>query len=752
MRTELKRIEIIERYLQNEFNEKEKADFEDKLRTDSELKAQVEAQRDLMEAIKRQGQRQSVEKAKRSYQFQKSMKWILPTGLLLLVAAVFLISQQVITPPVLVEIIKTEKGQNSPIYVPAQEFQIENKEAVVLEGRQGIVLAIPKEAFEDDQGNLVTENVKVILKEALDAESILQSGLSTMADSTVLETAGMFELTAKSRDKDLRLRKGKEILVNVPTDKRLEGMKLYDGEKKPDGTINWVNPKPMENYLIPEDIFTLNFYRRGFLDSLHSLGKDTLNKVYVDSLFYSFYCNESFLGYFASDTSFIQIPSDGRLNVNFKKEETGVNKSENVENGKLDSSIEPKEKNKKLRYFRREGPNWYQSSEKDQLDSLPYSVVASAKASKGKCSLIWPADIKAFWNEEFQGSNLATREFESRMKFLTHKKALDVYIQNLNKPLYYSDSLIANGIVGNCNKEQFKSFYARMDGRVKANNDAMRKLASYYNLKRKIYAKSIKESQEKFWKEQSKLDGKRLKAQSQNNSENLKRNAQNLRQEFNENLKEAYKQIGVRNPANNPNKRQYRTTVRTLGWKNLDRRQADITYQRRISPRIGEKMKIKYNKLKVEVEELDSYDRIYCYLVSTSQFSFIRMLRKGDNFEFRTNEFFNYKMITVAYKDKQAYFGMKRSPEDSALVKIDLKQISRNELAVQLKAYSKSQASSDIIEDLKFEKFLEKDNVRVKVNVDLKDLKRRLQPLFTKGFPDCDNSARPILESNAVEF
>lgn len=740
MRPELKRIEIIERYLQNEFNEKETADFEQKLRTDSKLKAEVEAQRDLMEAIKRQGQRQSVEKARKSYQFQKSMKWIVPIGLLLIAAAAFFIPQQKFTPEGIVEIIKTEKGQNSPIYVPTQVFQIENKEAVVLEGRQGIVLAIPEEAFEDDKGNLITDDVKVILKEALDAESILQSGLSTMADSSVLETAGMFELTAKSGDKELSLRKGKEILVNVPTDERLKGMKLYDGEKKPDGTINWVNPKSMENYLIPEDIMTLNFYRRGFLDSIHSLGKDTLNKNYVDSLFYSFYCEESL------EEALVNF---GDSTAEDKEDIISISSKTNmIEGSERESLSEPVFKNKKLRFFRRDGPNWYQSNEPPQVDSL----AAEAMSRSGACSLIWPADIKAFWNEKFQGSNLATKEFESRMKFLTHKTALDVYIQNLNKPLYYSDSLLANGIVENCNTEKFKSFYARMDGRVKANNDAMRKLASYYKLKRKIYAKSVKDSQEKFWKEQSKLDGKRLNAQSQNSSENLKRNAQNLRQEINENLKEAYKQIGIRNPTNNPNKRQYRTTVRTLGWKNVDRRRAVITYQRRISPRIGEKMKIKYNRLKVEVDELDSYDRIYCYIVSTSQFSFIRMLRRGPNFEFKTNEFFNYKIITVAYKDQQAYFGMKRSPKDSGLVEMDLKQVSRNELAVQLKSYSKAQASSDIIEDLRFQKFLRKDNRRVRANVELGDLKRKLRPLFTKGFPDCDNFTRLVPEPVEVEF
>lgn len=745
MRPELKRIEIIERYLNNDFTEKEKTEFEDRLKKDPNLKQEVDSQRDLIETVKRQGLRQSVQRAKKSYHIQKSMKWIIGSILIIGALTVFIFVQQKMEWFPFSNNLKTEKGQNSAIYVPEQEFQIENKEALVLEGKQGLVLAIPEEAFEDSTGNLVTENVTILLKEALDAETILKSGLSTMADSNVLETAGMFEIKAIAGDNELRLRKGKEILVNVPTDERLEGMKLYDGEKLPNGTVNWVNPKPIENYLIPEDILTLNFYRPAFMDSLHHLGKDTLNKEYVDSLFYSFYCDEVFLEYFALDT-LMSTPLGG-LNENSKVEKPKVNKpSEN--------SIEISENSKRFYFFRRTEPNWYQSSIISENDKAFVGIQdSSAQLNLGKCSLIWPADIKAFWNEEFQGSNLATKEFESRMKFLTHKKALNVYVENLDKPLFYSDSLLANGIVENCNKEKFKSFYARKDGQVKVKNEAIRKLASYYKLRREIYAKNIKESQEKFWKKQSESERKRLRKVSQNNSKNLKTNAENLRQEFNESLKEANKKMGIRYRGNNPNKGQYRTLVRTLGWKNLDRPVVNvITIRRKLSPSLGENMKLEYNELKVEVDNVDSYDRIYCYMVSRSEFSFRRMIRKGANFESKTNAFFNYKIITVAYKNDQAYFGMKRSPKDTGLVRMDLKQLSSKELTVQLKAYARPRAASDMLEDLKFKKFLIEDNKRRKVNQSLIELKRNLIPLFTNPNSSCIESGisdiQPVAEGN----
>lgn len=694
MRPELKRIEIIEKYLNNEFSEKDQKEFEKRLEEDPKLREELEQQQELVETIKRQGIRQSVNKAKKSYAIQQSLKGIIPgslIGLGLGAALFFGLPLNTETANLIPAPEKTKNGEDSPINVTAQIFIIETTTAQVLEGNQGTVIAIPEDAFEDEEGNLVNKEVTISLKEALDAETILQSGLSTMSDSIALETGGMFELKAKSGNKELKLREGKEILVNVPTDQRLEGMQLYDGESQSDGSINWVKPKPVENYLIPQDIMSLKYYNRGFLSHLQKLGKDTNDRKYVDSLFYSFYCAELT----AIDEEYLE--SSGT-------EKRGVRRS--------------------------------------NLDLQPDTIVGIFISDSAAlcCQLIWPADIKAFWNERFQSTNLATKEFESRMKFLSHKKALEVYLTNLDKPLYYSDSIIANSHVFNCSPAKFAQFYSRRDGRVKSNSQSLEKLAAYYYTKRKLYSQTIKKTQEEFWKKQNQLDKERFKESSDQGLKNMERLTKNFTQEFQKNLKEAYRQIGVKLPKSRPGQSQYRGSIRTLGWKNFDRRLARKTKKRDSFYAVvnGKRIAIEYKKLKVEVDNVDSYDRIYSYVVSRDQYSFMRMKRKNNSFEFQLNDLFKYHILIVAYKGDQAYFGEEK-PSDSTSFQMDLKQISRDELSKQIKAYSKTKASLDIFEDLRVKKFLFKDDKRVQNNSTIKELRRELRPVFTEQDLYCRN-------------
>src|SRR4030095_7039365 len=67
-----------------------------------------------------------------------------------------------------------------------------------------------------------------------------------------------------------------------------DGMQLYQGVKRDDGVIDWRNPKPLKKSLVPVDIATLNFYPPGYEAKLAELGQDGTDKVFKDSLYYSF--------------------------------------------------------------------------------------------------------------------------------------------------------------------------------------------------------------------------------------------------------------------------------------------------------------------------------------------------------------------------------------------------------------------------------------------------------------------------------
>ncbi len=103
------------------------------------------------------------------------------------------------------------------------------------------------------------------------------------------------------------------------------------------------------------------------------------------------------------------------------------------------------------------------------------------------------AKIKAIWNEKFQNTILATREFEERLYWIHESKrseALDLYINNLDLKLSEIDSMAALVIYGEARKP-FLTFAARKDGKVKINATRSQQLRRYYEAKTKIFMDAV---------------------------------------------------------------------------------------------------------------------------------------------------------------------------------------------------------------------------------------------------------------------
>ena len=156
------------------------------------------------------------------------------------------------------------------------------------------------------------------------------------------------------------------------------GMQLFEGERKEDGSIDWVNPKALDNFLIPVDIYSLNFYPPDYENTLEELCYDVKDKSFTDSLYYSF----SHL--YSLNNEPIQIVD---TEVNFES------------------------------------------------DSVAYTYEYDAIIDSSRL-YINPAKIKSIWSKEFNNTLLATREFEKRLKVIfgtCNGLILDLYINNLDK-------------------------------------------------------------------------------------------------------------------------------------------------------------------------------------------------------------------------------------------------------------------------------------------------------------------------------
>ncbi len=180
--------------------------------------------------------------------------------------------------------------QNS--IVESQYFTIDPTKEHTLEGEKGVLLVIPKNAFVDAKGNKITENVKVELAEALSLDDMILSNLTTTSDGKELETGGMLFLNITTEDgKQIGVDKENPIYVEVPTNQKKEGMQLYQGVRNENGNMNWTNPKPLTDFLIPVDIHSLNFLPNGFEEAvtqeLPFRNHQQLSSQLVDSLYYS---------------------------------------------------------------------------------------------------------------------------------------------------------------------------------------------------------------------------------------------------------------------------------------------------------------------------------------------------------------------------------------------------------------------------------------------------------------------------------
>lgn len=267
-----------------------------------------------------------------------------------------------------------------------KQYKINNTRDTVIIGDKGTIINIPANSFKTTSGN----EVDIELIEALTLGDIVTLGAQTVAGDNLLQTGGVLFLQAYENGQELALNTGSAIQVKVPTNQLKEGMQLYNGAFDENGAMDWELTGTME------------------VDSNMAFNQ-TMATGMVEIPFELFPYKEEY----------VKMDSIARENPMVM----GVIKSRNISN-----LISP------------EAAKFY---------AMLLDIINSAK---------------------YQGTNLATREFAERLYrlvYLEHAyhfhepdadgkfqfsrddfapfqyKALDIYIANINKPLWYSDSLVS---------------------------------------------------------------------------------------------------------------------------------------------------------------------------------------------------------------------------------------------------------------------------------------------------------------------
>lgn len=124
----------------------------------------------------------------------------------------------------IVETITSQQAVFEPpfegIDIPFKTYNYNSKKGLQFSLESGTVVDIPANAFEDSEGNPITENIEVKYREFHSISDIILSGAKMKYNQvdTVdanFESAGMFEIRAYGKEKELNLRKDKTIKVDL---------------------------------------------------------------------------------------------------------------------------------------------------------------------------------------------------------------------------------------------------------------------------------------------------------------------------------------------------------------------------------------------------------------------------------------------------------------------------------------------------------------------------------------------------------
>lgn len=471
MRNELENIERVERFLNNDMSDAERSAFEQELSTNTELQGLTENMEVLRKAVFRNELRATIERnSKDGNGFAKSaivgviivvvgaLTWLLwPAS-----SAVEQSSVETITTPIeskevtaatdgsmdttveTVPVLKSRPTKRQESQPTAEEeervagrpytlgghtlwtepdiqtFQFRSNEGATIEGKDGMLVIVPSDAFVDENGKPLSGKVEFKLVEALSIQEMVLYKLKTVSNGSPLESGGMFYTEATVDGKAANINPKRPLYIEIPTTEKKAGMMAFKGQVDESGNLNWVDPKPLKKYLVKVPLDELDFLPPGFETEVKGnmpfLSYRTATKSVTDSLYYSL--------------------------KNFERE---------------DKRTLPK--------------RWRPGGETRDF--------AKTEIACG----IRPTTIESIKTEEYSQTFVATKEFEARIALL-HKleegnSLVEVYLNHLTKDLCISDSLVAE-MVDEKSEETFKLLASEKLTNVKDAPLYQKRLTEYY--------------------------------------------------------------------------------------------------------------------------------------------------------------------------------------------------------------------------------------------------------------------------------
>lgn len=771
----------------DELNAEDRKTFEERINKDPKLQAMVEEQKALLKGLNRHQMRQKIKKAKKSYHTMKTIKSILlgAATILVVAASYYYFTNQEFLENKLPEL--NENGEklwaDADKYIESQKFKIYNEDTLLV-SKNGVIISIPKDAFLSKSQGEIEGPFEIEFKEAMTPDEIMRGGLNTKSGSDLLETGGMFYLNAKKNGEQLYFNPYEKVAIDVPTNDPKEEMQLFKGMRQADGSIDWQDPTPIINPLHPIDIMKMDLYPPNYLDTVHVLRKDAKDKRYTDSLYYSFgalfeqkITSEAFVsdtieslgsleailgnghgdfGYASDKISSAQLFKANCATCHSAGTKMGTGPGLAGFWNKIPYETEQEKKDWYLKWVKNpagliaEG-NSYAISLREPYPTLMTGqshlsddeIMAIKDYLVGGESIkgINPIKIQSIWDKRYNNTLLATQEFQNRLPFI-HKtcdgSVLDLYVNQLNNNLYEIDEMVCNKLGASHEFYPiFKNFASKMQGKVELKHRAFEKLNKLYEKRQMALQEAVNKTNAKYYKEDALADQKALQKKSEQHIAEHNREAFNYQKEYDLNLKETCKQLGV--VKNLPiSEDAYRLVINDPGWINIDRIVAEQTKNREtisITDTIsGKTATIKYEPFEVEVKDKANYDRVYAYLLPQEWNSFQRMNDSGTYYHENLNELINYSYCIVGYKGADVYWNYGKEIK-SQNISVSLEKTKSSKIKSVIGRNSSNEMKNEMVRDLNFHLFEFEEARRldkVKSDQELrKKIKETIFPCFT---------------------
>ncbi|MEL7424440.1 MAG: hypothetical protein AAFN81_15700 [Bacteroidota bacterium] len=128
-----------------------------------------------------------------------------------------------------------------------ESFAINTQQDTLVVTENGIGVFIENDSFVDEQGNPVSGEVQLVIKDVTTLSEMLGENISTQSPKGMLETRGMLKIDAYAAGKPLKLQNGKAIDLFFPgEDVEYLNADIYYGYKDADGVLKWTKGEKQE--------------------------------------------------------------------------------------------------------------------------------------------------------------------------------------------------------------------------------------------------------------------------------------------------------------------------------------------------------------------------------------------------------------------------------------------------------------------------------------------------------------------------